>query len=87
MERWKLEMRALQPVLTHYCEHARPRDTVEALRQDISATSVRCVLCDEKFATPLLPGNPRLLLKLIPVREIIMDDNIRSEEFVSDWRT
>lgn len=64
---WKLENRAGQTVLIHFCLHASKKTTEQtALHQDIGGGYVRCQLCGEKFLPPHHPGNPRLMLRLLP---------------------
>jgi hypothetical protein len=66
MGRWVIETRNWQMILTHYCDHARPNDTGEVLRQDIGGGYVRCERCGEKYLPAEEPGNPRLLLWIKP---------------------
>lgn len=66
MGRWSLEQSGSQPVLTHYCEQARPSDRNDVLRQDIGGGYVRCERCGEKFLPEKQPGDPRLILRLQP---------------------
>lgn len=69
MEKWQLETKNLQFILTHYCAHLRPGDGSSVLRQDIGGGYVRCDRCGEKYLPEHQPGNPRLLLRLKPQEE------------------
>jgi hypothetical protein len=64
MGRWVIEKKGWQQILTHYCDHCRPNESSNALRQDIGGGYVRCEKCEEKFLPAEEPGNPRLLLRL-----------------------
>ena len=64
MEKWTIDSRHSQPILTHYCDNARPGEGNEALRQDIGGGYVRCDRCGEKYLPAHEPGNPRLILHL-----------------------
>ena len=66
MGRWTIEDRAWQQVLTHYCAHARSGDSNQVLRQDIGGGYIRCERCGGTFLPELAPGNPRLLMRLLP---------------------
>lgn len=64
MGRWSMDTVEGQPVLTHFCEAARPHDTQAILRQDIGGGYIRCDRCQEKFLPEAVPGNPRVILRL-----------------------
>ncbi len=64
MGRWIMDAVEGQPVLTHFCEAARPHDTQEILRQDIGGGYIRCDRCQEKFLPETAAGNPRIILRL-----------------------
>lgn len=63
MEKWSLETQHSQPILTHFCELARPGEGNGALRQDIGGGYVRCERCGDKYLPPHEPGNPRYILR------------------------
>lgn len=69
MEKWSLDLHHSQPILTHYCELARPGEGNSALRQDLGGGYVRCDRCGEKYLPPHEPGNPRYILHLKPSSE------------------
>lgn len=64
MEKWSLDTQHSQPILTHYCELARPGEGSGELRQDLGGGYVRCNRCGEKFLPAQEPGNPRYILRL-----------------------
>lgn len=66
MGKWIIETRGSQQILTHHCDQAQPHDTNAALHQDIGGGYVRCDRCHEKFLPTEEPGNPRLMLRLVP---------------------
>ena len=64
MDKWFLDTQHSQPILTHYCEKAKPGEGNSALRQDLGGGYVRCDHCGDKFLPPNEPGNPRVILRL-----------------------
>jgi hypothetical protein len=63
MERWTIENRGFQQVLTHSCDKFRPMDTSEVLHLDI-AGYVRCQRCGEEYVPSAAPGEGNILLRL-----------------------
>lgn len=64
MGHWMLTVQGQQPILTHYCEAARPNDKYDVLRQDIGGGYVRCERCEEKYLPDEAAGNPRYIFRL-----------------------
>ena len=69
MEKWTIDSQHPQPILTHYCDNARPGEGNGALRQDLGGGYIRCDRCGEKYLPAQEPGNPRLILHLKPSAE------------------
>lgn len=70
MGRWEIKDRAWQQVLTHYCDNLRAGDTNQLLRQDIGGGYIRCERCGESYLPEAVPGNPRLLMKIVPNSQV-----------------
>lgn len=73
MGQWTIETRAWQQILIHDCDKARSGESSDALRQDIGGGYVRCNRCGEKFLPSAQTGHERLLLRLRPVIETLLE--------------